>query len=166
MAKNYEGSHDGSRQRIAIIYTRWNPEIVGTLRDRCLARLGELNVTSDRIDQVLVPGAYEIPLAAKSLADTQKYDAIIALGCVIRGETAHFDFVAGEAVRGITNVSLESGMPVVFGILTTENRAQADHRASPDGLDKGKEFAEVAVEMANLRTAIRKDDHSWQRPNL
>ena len=99
---------------------------------------------------VRVPGAFELPLAARKLAATGRYDAIVALGCVIRGDTAHFDFVAGEAARGIADAARDTGVPVVFGVLTTETVEQALERALPDRMDKGGEAMESALEMAQL----------------
>lgn len=162
MGKNYEGNHDGSGVRVCIIRTRWNEDLVGEMNASARARLAELGVEEDNIHETIVPGAFEIPGAAKALAETTIFDALIALGVVIRGETAHFDYVAGEAARGITEVTLTTGVPIIFGILTTENRNQAVRRAAQDQDNKGREYAEAAIEMANLRAEIRKDDTSWQ----
>ncbi|MGV6801286.1 MAG: 6,7-dimethyl-8-ribityllumazine synthase [bacterium] len=163
MARIYKGEQDGTQLSIAIIQTQWNEDIVEEMATSALSRLKELGTDENKIDRVTVPGAYEIPLAAKYLAESLKYDAIIALGCVIRGETAHFDYVAGEASRGISDVALSTGTPVIFGILTTETKGQAVRRAAITEDNKGREYAEVAIEMANLRNDIRKDDTSWRR---
>jgi 6,7-dimethyl-8-ribityllumazine synthase len=130
---------------IAVFAARFNQEIVDELLRRCTERLEELGVKGSKITVHRVPGAFELPVAAKLAADTGKFGAIICLGAVIRGETPHFDFVAGEAARGIQRVALDSGIPIIFGVLTTENEKQAIAR-----LDTGKRAAEAAVEMAEL----------------
>jgi 6,7-dimethyl-8-ribityllumazine synthase len=103
---------------------------------------------------VRVPGAFELPLAARKLAGSGRFDAVIALGCVIRGDTAHFDFVAGEAARGIAEAARDTGVPVIFGVLTTENAEQAVERASPSRMDKGGEAMEAALEMTLVLAAL------------
>jgi 6,7-dimethyl-8-ribityllumazine synthase len=136
--------------RLAILTARYNEEIVGQLLAGARAawqRLGGLD-TALVIEQV--PGAFELPLAARWFALSDSVDAVVALGCVIRGDTAHFDFVAGECAAGITRVMLDTGVPVSFGVLTVENQAQAEERADPDRLDKGGEAVECAVAMVQL----------------
>ena len=141
---------DGSGMRIGIVRGRFNESIGATLLDACLARLAELGVASPRVDTVSVPGALEIPLALQKLAVTGHYDALIALGAVIRGETYHFEIVANESAAGISSVALDTGVPIANGILTAETDAQAEARVQ----QKGRECAEAAVEMANLLRAI------------
>jgi len=148
---NVTPSLKGQGLRIGIVWSRFNEELVRQLLTACDKQLVELGVSEDDIDVVSVPGALEIPLALQTLAFERRglagrrYDALVALGCVVRGETFHFEIVAGESARGILDVQLETGIPVANGVLTTENEAQAAERAPV----KGAEAARVAVEMAN-----------------
>ncbi len=153
--KRIEGSVDGKGLRICVIDTSWNEFIVGRLTEGALSTLRRHGVTDDDITHVTVAGAFEVPLAAQTAAQTGRYDAVVALGCVIRGATAHFDFVAGEAAKGIAKVSLDTGIPVVFGILTTETIEQAVERAGTKLGNKGAESASVAVETARTLQAIK-----------
>jgi 6,7-dimethyl-8-ribityllumazine synthase len=131
--------------RIAVFASRFNQEIVDELLRLCVERLAELGVKPSRTSVHRVPGAFELPVAARLAADTGKFSAIICLGAVIRGETPHFDFVAGEAARGIQRVAIDTGIPIIFGVLTTDTEKQARQR-----LDAGRRAAEAAVEMAEL----------------
>jgi len=140
------GELAGEGLRIAIVQARYNDALTRKLAQACLSELERLDVDPGDIRHVTVPGALEIPLALKGLADTGDYDALIALGCVIRGETYHFELVANESGAGVTRVSLDSGIPIANAILTVENEEQAWARAE----DKGRDAARVAVEMANL----------------
>ena len=146
----------GDGMHIAIVWSRFNEDIVRELLTACDRQLVELGVSAADIDVVSVPGALEIPLALQSLAlerrrfGTQRYDALVALGAVVRGETYHFDIVANESARGILDVQLETGIPVANAILTTDTEEQARTRAAV----KGAEAARVAVEMANTLRAI------------
>jgi 6,7-dimethyl-8-ribityllumazine synthase len=140
------GELEGVGLRIAIVRARYNDVLTSRLSQACLSELERLDVDAGDIRHVTVPGALEIPLALKALADTGDYDALIALGCVIRGETYHFELVANESGAGVTRVALDSGIPIANAILTVENEAQAWARAE----DKGRDAARVAVEMANL----------------
>ncbi|NRA30366.1 MAG: 6,7-dimethyl-8-ribityllumazine synthase [Parvularculaceae bacterium] len=153
--KRIEGAADGKGLRICVIDTGWNDFIVSRLTEGALATLKKHGVGDDDITHVTVPGAFEIPVAAKTAAETGRYDAIVTLGCVIRGATAHFDFVAGEAAKGISKVSLDTGIPVVFGVLTTETVEQAMDRAGIKLGNKGAEAASVAVETARTLQAIK-----------
>ncbi len=137
---------DGSALSIAIVQARFNADITGQLAQACQAELAALGVDPDNIRLVTVPGALEVPLALQALAETDDYDALIALGCIIRGETYHFELVANESGAGVTRVSLDTGLPVANAILTVENLEQAQARAE----DKGRDAARVAVEMAKL----------------
>jgi len=141
---------DGSGLRVGLVAGRFNDVITTLLVDAATARLVELGVASDDIVVEWVPGAFETSVAAKWMAENG-FDAVITLGAVIRGDTAHFDFVAGGAADGALQVSLATGVPVVFGVLTTETQEQAEVRAAVGGQNKGGESAEVAVEMATLR---------------
>ena len=125
---------------------RFNEALTRALADACLAELAALGVAESDMELVPVPGALEIPLALKAMAETEEYDALIALGCIIRGETYHFELVANESGAGVTRVALDHLLPVANAILTVENEAQAWARAA----DKGRDAARVAVEMANL----------------
>jgi len=144
--KGIVGGLDGSDLRIAIVQARFNAAITDKLAQSCLAELAELGVTAKHIRHVTVPGALEVPLALAALADNEEHDALIALGCIIRGETYHFELVANESGAGVTRVSLDHEIPIANAILTVENEAQAWARAE----DKGRDAARVAVEMANL----------------
>lgn len=137
---------DGSDLRIAIVQARFNAPITDTLAAACLAELQALGVEARHVRHVKVPGALEVPLALNALAESDEYDALIALGCVIRGETYHFELVANESGAGVTRVSLDHQLPIANAILTVENEAQARARAE----DKGRDAARVAVEMALL----------------
>jgi len=137
---------DGSRLSIGIVQARFNADITGKLAEACLAELATLGVTPDNIRHVTVPGALEVPVVLQALADSDDFDALIALGCIIRGETYHFELVANESGAGVTRISLDNTLPVANAILTVENEAQAWARAE----DKGRDAARVAVEMANL----------------
>jgi 6,7-dimethyl-8-ribityllumazine synthase len=136
----------GEGLRIGIVRARFNDAITRKLAEACLAELERLEVDEGDIKHVTVPGALEIPVALKAMADSGDYDALIALGCVIRGETYHFELVANESGAGITRVALDHQVPVANAVLTVENEAQAWARAE----DKGRDAARVAVEMANL----------------
>ena len=137
---------DGSGLSVAIVQARFNADITGKLAEACLAELAALGVDAANIRHVTVPGALEVPVALQALADTEQFDALIALGCIIRGETYHFELVANESGAGVSRVSLDANLPVANAILTVENEAQAWARAE----DKGRDAARVAVEMANL----------------
>lgn len=149
----HDGAHDGHGLRIAVVQTRWNEAIIAMLRESCLSTLHDQGVK--KIDMLTIPGAYEFPLTCKTLGASGRYDAVIAIGCVIRGDTPHFDYVAGEAARGITDASMATGVPVIFGVLTVNTHEQAESRANPDKDNKGREFALAAIEMANLVTTIK-----------
>jgi len=137
---------DGEGLRIAIVRARFNDAITRQLETACLAELVALGVTARDIKQVSVPGALEIPVALKALAESEDYEALVAIGCVIRGETYHFELVANESAAGVTRVALDHQVPIANAILTVDNEAQALARAQ----DKGRDAARVAVEMANL----------------
>ncbi|MBQ0943953.1 6,7-dimethyl-8-ribityllumazine synthase [Ideonella sp. 4Y16] len=144
------GSLDGHELSIAIVRARFNDDITRKLAEACLAELAALGVAERHIEMVTVPGALEVPVALKALADSEDFDALIALGCIIRGETYHFELVANESGAGVTRVSLDHQIPIANAILTVENEAQAWARAE----DKGRDAARVAVEMANLLDAL------------
>ncbi|MFT7724170.1 MAG: 6,7-dimethyl-8-ribityllumazine synthase [Roseateles sp.] len=143
---SFEGALDGSALSIAIVQARFNDAITSALASACLAELSVLGVPAEAIRHVTVPGALEVPLALQALAERGGFDALIALGCVIRGETYHFELVANESGAAVTRVGLDHGLPIANAILTVENETQAWARAEP----KGRDAARVAVEMANL----------------
>jgi 6,7-dimethyl-8-ribityllumazine synthase len=137
---------DGKKLYIGIVQARFNESITDALATACLTELAALGVNPKHIDHVRVPGALEVPLALQALAEQDKYDALIALGCIIRGETYHFELVANESGAGVSRIGLDYQLPVANAILTTENLDQAIARQT----DKGRDAARVAVEMANL----------------
>jgi 6,7-dimethyl-8-ribityllumazine synthase len=142
--------------RFGIIASRFNDEIVTRLVEGCVETLNERGVANKRITLVRVPGAYEIAFAARRMAMSGDFDALIALGAVIRGETAHFDYIAGECARGVSEVSADLDIPIAFGVLTTENDEQAAARAGGSMGNKGSEAALVAIEMINLIRELTK----------
>lgn len=146
----YEGTLDGRDLRLAIVVARFNDLISERLLAGALDALRRHSVRDEDIDVVWVPGSFEIPAAARRLACTRRYDAIVCLGAVIRGATAHFDYVAGQAASGIAAVGHETGVPVIFGVLTTDTIEQAIERAGTKAGNKGYDAAVSAIEMANL----------------
>lgn len=137
---------DGRDLRIGIVQARFNAALTAKLAESCLDELKRLGVNERHIRHVTVPGALEVPLALNALAESDDFDALVALGCIIRGETYHFELVANESGAGVTRVSLDHHLPIANAILTVENEAQAWARAE----DKGRDAARVAIEMANL----------------
>jgi 6,7-dimethyl-8-ribityllumazine synthase len=140
--------------RVALAAARFNADIVDQLAEGATAAWARQGGDPASLTLVRVPGAFELPLVARKLADSGRFDAIVALGCVIRGDTAHFDFVAGEAARGIADAASDTGVPVIFGVLTTENLEQALERARVDRMDKGGEAMDAALEMVLLLRQI------------
>jgi 6,7-dimethyl-8-ribityllumazine synthase len=141
---------DGRDLRIGIVQARFNTALTDALAQACLAELDALGVAAKHIKHVTVPGALEVPIALQTLAQSQDQDALIALGCIIRGETYHFELVSNESAAGVTRVSLDHEIPIANAILTVQTEAQAWARAE----DKGRDAARVAVEMANLMEAL------------
>lgn len=156
MTQVYEGSFDGGRVRAAIVASRFNETIGKRLVEGALDCLKRHSVVESDISVVWVPGAFELPAAAMRLATSGEVDAIICVGAVIRGETAHFDYVAGHAAHGIGEVTLRTGIPVSFGVLTTENSEQAMERSGGKAGNKGFEAGLAALEMVNLFAALPK----------
>jgi 6,7-dimethyl-8-ribityllumazine synthase len=136
--------------RVAVLAARFNDFIVDDLIDGAIDAWEIHGGNGDDLSVVRVPGAFELPLAAKRFAATGRFDAVVALGCVIRGDTPHFDYVAGEAARGLNQAALDTGVPVIFGVLTVETVQQAEERADPARMNKGGEAVETAIEMAQL----------------
>ena len=145
---------DGTGLKVGIVAGRFNDFVSNSLVSGAQARLTGLGVADDDIDLAWVAGAFEVPLAARAMAESGRYDAVVCLGAVIRGETPHFDYVAGEAAAGIMRTGHDTGVPVVFGVLTTDTVEQAMERADVDRGDKGADCADAAVEMARLLTAL------------
>jgi 6,7-dimethyl-8-ribityllumazine synthase len=152
--RTFSGERIGAGKRIAIVAARFNEAVTSKLVEGAVAGLTEHGVEEDCIDVAWVPGAFEIPLVAQRLLRTGSYDAVICLGAVIRGDTAHFDLVANEAARGIAGVALETGVPLIFEVLATDTLAQAEARAGGAHGNKGWEAAEAALEMASLLDAL------------
>ena len=141
---------DSQNVKIGIVASRFNDFIVGRLIDGALDGLKRHDIKDENITLVKVPGAFEIPVAAKKMAMSRKYDAVICLGSIIRGSTSHYDYVCNEVSKGIAQVSLDSGIPVMFGVLTTENIEQAIERSGSKAGNKGTECALGAIEMINV----------------
>ena len=145
-----EGEPDGTRRGVAIVASRFNGEITNKLLESALAELDEAGVHREAITVMPVPGAFELPLAAMALAKTRRFACVVALGCVVRGETPHFDFIASEAASGLQLAALETGVPVAFGVLTVDVVEQAEARIS-----KGAEAVRTALEMADAFAQLR-----------
>ncbi len=148
--KVYEGKLISQKHKFGIIIGRFNEFIGSKLLEGALDALKRHGVSEDNIEITWVPGAFEIPLVSKKMALTNNYDAVICLGAVIRGSTPHFDYVSSEVSKGIASVSLDTGIPVIFGVLTTDTIEQAIERAGTKAGNKGYEAAMTAIEMANL----------------
>ncbi len=148
------GSHDGTTWRIAVVCARFNDEVTSRLVEGALRKLDECKVPETSRVLVYVPGSFELPLAAQAVAKSGSFDAIVCLGAVIRGETAHFDFVAQQCAAGLQRVQLEAGIPVSFGVLTTDNLAQALERSGGALGNKGAEAVETVIEMGGVLRAI------------
>jgi 6,7-dimethyl-8-ribityllumazine synthase len=145
-----EGEPDGTRRSVAVVAARFNGAVTTALLDSALDELDRLGVARDAITVMPVPGAFELPLAAMALAKTRRYACVVALGCVVRGETPHFEYVAGEAASGLQLAALETGVPVAFGVLTVDTVEQAEARVG-----KGAEAARTALEMADAFAQLR-----------
>ncbi len=148
--KTYEGQLVAGNEKFCIIISRFNDFIGSKLLSGAIDELKRHGVSDENIDIVKVPGAFEIPLAAMKFAKTKKYNAIITLGAIIRGATTHYEHVSAELSKGIAQVSLQTEVPVIFGVLTTENIEQAIERAGTKAGNKGSDAAKAAIEMANL----------------
>ena len=156
MTRDYEGSLDGRRLRVAVVASRFNETISRRLLDGALDGLRRHGVADEEISVAWVPGAFELPATARRFAASGEVDAVVCVGAVIRGETPHFDYVAGHAATGIGRASVETGIPIIFGVLTTEDGEQAAARAGGKVGTKGYEAAEAAIEMANLFSSLPK----------
>ena len=154
MANIIQGTYTTNGEKFCIIISRFNEFIGSKLLSGAIDELVRHGVKEDTIDVIWTPGAFEIPVIAKKAAQTGKYNAVITLGAVIKGATGHYDFVAAEVSKGIAQVSLQTGVPVIFGVLTTDNLEQAIERAGTKAGNKGSEAAKTAIEMANLTKLI------------
>jgi 6,7-dimethyl-8-ribityllumazine synthase len=150
LPKSFEGDLNGAGHKIGIVVSRFNDFITGRLLEGAVECLVQQGVKDEDIEVVHVPGAFEIPFAAKQMVERSSYNAILCLGAVIRGGTPHFEYVAGEAARGVGAVALKASIPVLFGVLTTDNLEQATERAGAKSGNKGWETALAAIEMINL----------------
>ncbi len=147
---DYSGKLDASGFRFAVVVSRWNDEFTSRLLDGALDALRECGASESDVEVFKVPGAFELPLACLKAAEFGDFDAVIALGLVLRGETPHFDFVAGAAARGRSEASLISGVPILFGVITADNEQQAEARCGAKSANKGYEAAMAAIEVAKL----------------
>ncbi|OZI12982.1 6,7-dimethyl-8-ribityllumazine synthase [Bacillaceae bacterium SAOS 7] len=154
MSRTYEGNLIGTGLKIGIVVARFNEFITGKLLSGAEDALRRHGVNEEDVEIAWVPGAFEIPLIAKKMADSGKYDAVVTLGTVIRGSTAHFEYVSNEATKGVAQAAMQSGVPVIFGVLTTDTIEQAIERAGTKAGNKGWEAAATAIEMANLVKSI------------
>jgi 6,7-dimethyl-8-ribityllumazine synthase len=150
-----EGSPSGADRTVGVVVSRFNGEVSNKLLESALEALAAAGVSEERITVMPVPGAFELPFGAMALAKTRRYSCIVALGCVVRGETAHFEYVAGEAASGLQLAGLETGVPVAFGVLTVDTTKQAEAR-----IDKGADAARAALEMADLFAQVREQAKS------
>ena len=154
MVNILEGNLIGTGVKVGVVVTRFNEFITSKLLSGAIDGLKRHGVSESDIDVAWIPGAYEIPLVAKKMAESTKYHVVITLGAVIRGATPHFDYVSGEVSKGVANVGLETGVPVIFGVLTTDSIEQAIERAGTKARNKGYEAGVTAIEMVNVLKEI------------
>jgi 6,7-dimethyl-8-ribityllumazine synthase len=150
MGKTYEGKLVAEGLRFGIVVSRWNSFITERMLEGALDALKRHGASEEQIDIARVPGTWEIPVAAQKMVTSGRYDAVIGIGCLIRGSTPHFDYLAGEVTKGLAHISLAAGLPVTYGVITVENIEQAIERAGTKAGNKGAEAAVAAIEMANL----------------
>lgn len=153
--KTIEGNLNAGNKKFAIIVTRWNEFIVSKLKDGALDAIKRTGGSTDNVTIFACPGSFEVPVTAKKILETNNFDAIIALGTVIRGATPHFDMIASEVTKGLANISLNTGVPISFGVLTTDTVEQAIERAGTKAGNKGFEAAMTAIEMVDLFDKIK-----------
>jgi 6,7-dimethyl-8-ribityllumazine synthase len=150
-----ESSDRGEGRRVALVISRFNDFVTTRLRAGAVKELEARGVVAADIDEMMVPGAFEIPLAARLAAGTGRYAAVICLGAIIRGDTPHFDYIAAACAQGVSRVSLDTGLPCIFGVLTTDTAEQALERSGGYAGDKGRDAARAALEMAGLAAALK-----------
>jgi 6,7-dimethyl-8-ribityllumazine synthase len=150
----FEGGLDATDMRIAVVVARFNAHVTGPLYDGCRQEFGQHGLDLETLATVEVPGCFELPIVAKTLAATGKYDAVVCLGAVIRGDTPHFDYVSSETASGLSRAALDTGVPVIFGVLTTDNEEQAIERIGGSAGHKGREAALTAIEMVETMRRI------------
>jgi len=155
--KVHEGKLDGRGLKFGLVVSRYNDFITRRLVDGCLDALVRHGVDDDDIEIAYVPGSFEIALAAQKMAESGRFDAVITLGAVIRGATAHFDYVAGQVARGVSTASMQTGVPIIFGVITTETIEQAIERAGTRLTNRGFEAGQSAIEMARVLQEIREE---------
>ena len=161
--KTHRGRVNAEGFRFAIVASRWNDFLTSKLVEGAVDALESAGAAESDVEVFMVPGAFELPLAALKAAQSGRFDAVIAIGVVIRGETPHFDYVAGEAAKGVTHASLETGVPVMFGVVTTDTVEQAMNRSGLKAGNKGYEAAMAAVEVANLYRGLANDEQAKGR---
>ena len=154
MAKVIEGNLNAAGMKFGLVVSRFNEFLTSKLVDGAIDCLKRHGANEDKIDIAWVPGAFEIPQIAQKMAQSKNYDAVVCLGCVIKGDTPHFDYIAAEVSKGVAQVGMNSKVPVVFGVLTTENIEQAIERAGTKAGNKGSDAAKAAIEMANLMKLV------------
>lgn len=157
MGKTFQGQLNGAGLRLAVVVARFNETVTSRLLAGAHEALERHGVRDEDIDVAWVPGAFELPIAARRLAESRRYDAVICLGAIIRGETPHFDFISTETARGIGQVAQDTGTPTIFGVITPNNLEQALDRAGGNAGNKGYDAAVSAIEMANLMQQLRPD---------
>ena len=156
---SFEGGQDASGLRFAVVVARFNAHVTLGLYDGCREELSDRGADDAAITSIEVPGCFELPLVARTLAESRRFDAVICLGAIIRGDTPHFDYVSSETASGIQRASLDTGVPVIFGVLTTDNEEQAVERVGGSAGHKGRESALTAIEMAHTMRTIRHEFH-------
>lgn len=161
-----KGSHDATGLRFGIVVARFNKFVTSKLLSSCVDGLTKQGVKPDDIEAVRVPGAFEIPLVARTMARTKRFDAVICLGAVIRGDTPHFDYISAEVSRGIGQASLDADVPIIFGVLTTHTIAQAIERSDPVKFNRGGEAAKSAIEMATVMRILKGSADRTTSPKL
>jgi 6,7-dimethyl-8-ribityllumazine synthase len=155
-----KGSYNATGLRFGIVVARFNKFVTSKLLSSCVDGLTKQGVKPDDIEAVRVPGAFEIPLVARTMARTKRFDAVICLGAVIRGDTPHFDYISAEASRGIGQAALDADVPIIFGLLTTNTIAQAIERSDPSKFNRGGEAAKSAIEMATVMSVLRSGEEA------
>ena len=158
-----KGSHDATGLRFGIVVAKFNRSVTNKLLSSCLEELEKQGVRADDIEVVRVPGAFEIPLVAKTMAKAGRFDAVICLGAIIRGDTPHFEYISAEVSRGIGQAALDADVPIIFGVLTTHTMEQAIERAEPTRFNRGGEAAKSAIEMGVVTKVIKGDKMTGDR---